>query len=202
MKGLRGISRRSRGVGKGSDMARLYLVRHGHATAGFGDARDPGLDELGRTQARSIAERLAPLGPLPILTSPMRRARETAAPLAAKWQSEPVVERAVAELPTPSGVDAPQRAAWLRGLMAGSWRDVPRALAQWREGVLATLASLSGDAVVFTHFVAINVAVGAAQGVDRFTAFHPDYCSATILQSREGILEVLELGREANTKLN
>ncbi|HEY3101908.1 MAG TPA: histidine phosphatase family protein, partial [Methylomirabilota bacterium] len=56
-------------------VVRLYLVRHGKAAASFSEARDPGLDDAGAAQAEAMAERLAPLGPLPIITSPLRRTR-------------------------------------------------------------------------------------------------------------------------------
>lgn len=62
-------------------MATLFLVRHGRAAAGFDGHHDPGLDDLGRTQAISAAAHLAPLGPLAIYSSPLARARETAIPL-------------------------------------------------------------------------------------------------------------------------
>ena len=61
--------------------ARLYLVRHGKAAAGFGEARDPGLDPVGHQQAAAMAAALAPLGPTPLVVSAMRRTRETAAAL-------------------------------------------------------------------------------------------------------------------------
>jgi len=61
---------------------KLVLVRHGEAAAGWIDDADPGLSEVGQQQARDVVDRLVALGPLPILTSPLRRCRETAAPLA------------------------------------------------------------------------------------------------------------------------
>ena len=69
-------------------MTRIHLVRHGRAAAGWDVDRDPGLDALGAQQAAAVAERLAPLGPLEILSSPLRRCRETAGPLAAAWAAE------------------------------------------------------------------------------------------------------------------
>lgn len=184
-------------------MARLYLVRHGRAAAGFGESMDPGLDEHGHKQAEAAAARLAPLGPLPILTSPLRRTRETAAPLAARWQAEPAVEHAVAEIPSPGGMTLEGRVAWLRALMGGSWRDVSHELAQWRESVVAALAALPGDTVVFSHYVAINVAVGAALGDDRVVVFSPDNCAVTVFESADGKLTLVEKGHEAQlTKVN
>ena len=63
-------------------MAKIYLVRHGRTTSRWGMEKDPGLDELGRAQAKAAARRLASLGPHPIITSPLKRTRETSAPLA------------------------------------------------------------------------------------------------------------------------
>jgi len=60
---------------------RLLLVRHAHADAGHPDELRP-LSAHGREQARELAERLAPRQPALVLTSPLRRARETAAAIA------------------------------------------------------------------------------------------------------------------------
>ncbi len=62
-------------------MATLYLVRHGKASSGWGLEKDPGLDDLGRIQAKAAARTLASLGPLAIITSPQKRAWETCEPL-------------------------------------------------------------------------------------------------------------------------
>ena len=39
-------------------MAIVQLVRHGKAAAGFGTHPDPGLDDLGRSQAAAVAAML------------------------------------------------------------------------------------------------------------------------------------------------
>lgn len=184
-------------------MARLYMVRHGRAEAGFGESMDPALDALGREQADAVALRLAGLGPLPILSSPLRRTRETAAPLARLWTSEALIEPAVAEIPSPKGMMLEERVAWLRGLMVGSWRDASRELAQWRERCIATVACLPGDSVIFSHFVAINVIAGAATGDDRVVVFSPDNCSVTVFETAGKTLRLIEKGQEASlTKVN
>ncbi len=183
-------------------MPRLYLVRHGRAAASFAEAADPGLDDVGRSQATAVAERLAPLGPHALLTSPLKRARETSLPLAQFWRCEPIVEVAVAELPSPPSLGLPQRAEWLRGFAARSWRNASRGLAQWREELIAALAALSDDTVVFSHFIAINVAAGAAERDDRVIHFHPDNCSVTIIDVENGALRLIERGHEAATKVN
>lgn len=184
-------------------MPRIYLVRHGHAAAGFGEDLDPGLDDAGRAQAAAAAERLKGLGPRLILSSPLKRAQETAAPLAAIWDRAPLIEPAVAEIPSPPGTGLKERALWLRELMAGSWRDVGPSLAQWREACVAAMAGLKQDAVVFSHYVAINVLYGAATGDDKVVAFSPAYCSITSFDNAGGTLRLLDKGSEASlTKVN
>lgn len=184
-------------------MARIYMVRHGKAEAGFGEGMDPGLDALGRSQAERVAETLKTLGPLPILSSPLRRTQETAAPLAKLWKREPVIEAAVAEIPSPRGMTLVERSQWLRQLMAGSWRSVPPALAEWREACIAMVAGITQDTVVFSHYVAINVVAGSALDDDRVVTFSPDNCSVTILESSASKLSLIEKGSEAPlTKVN
>jgi broad specificity phosphatase PhoE len=182
--------------------ARLYMVRHGRAAAGFGESADPGLDALGREQAEAVAKELAARGPLPILSSPLRRALETAAPLAGLWNRRPTIEEAVSEIPSPTD-NLQERVAWLREFMAGSWRSATPALAQWRESVIGALANIGEDSVIFSHYIAINVAVGAAMGDDRVVVFSPDNASVTLFENKGGVLRLIDKGREASlTKVN
>jgi phosphohistidine phosphatase len=69
----------------------LYLVRHAEAAGGEPDELRP-LTPAGREQARSLGERLRESGVRPdaILTSPLLRARETAALLARELDVEAV----------------------------------------------------------------------------------------------------------------
>ena len=156
-------------------MSRLYLVRHGEAAAGWDRDADPGLSERGRAQAAQVAQELAPLGSLPIITSPLRRAQETAAPLAALWGVEPRVEPLVGEIPSPS-IDLAERGTWLRGLFARHWHDWPDEPKAWRSRISKTLAAIgeSGDAVIFSHYVFINAAADDE-------SYQPDNCSITVL---------------------
>jgi broad specificity phosphatase PhoE len=179
-------------------MATLFLVRHGKAAAGFGGHVDPGLDDLGRRQAEATARHLAPFGPLAIYSSPLARARETAIPLAQRWGVETLIEPRVAEIPSPTE-DLAARSIWLREAMQGRWRDLPADLNDWRTALIDCLLALREDTVVFCHFVAINVAVGAATGDDRLVNFSPDNASVTRLANADRRLRIIELGREANT---
>ena len=181
-------------------MAKLYLVRHGKAAAGWGIQEDPGLDDLGRAQARSAAHRLAPLGPLPIVTSPLARTRETARPLAAIWGIKPQVERRVGEIRFPSGSQS-NRVLWLQRIMGAKWPNLDPELKVWRREVIEALCSYGADCVVFTHYIAINTAVGHATEDDRVVSFRPDNASITVMETRGNRLSLIERGVEADTEV-
>lgn len=82
-------------------MTRVHLVRHGQtdlAGQRLCGVDDPvGLNAEGRARAEGLAERLAG-GAVRLVTSPARRARETAAPLAARLGVEPEIEAALGEI--------------------------------------------------------------------------------------------------------
>jgi broad specificity phosphatase PhoE len=184
-------------------MPRIYMVRHGKAAAGFGEDTDPGLDATGHAQAKAAAENLKGLGPKPILSSPLKRCRETSAPLAALWNKTPVIEPRVAEIPSPKGTSLEERVVWLRKHMGGHWTGSDPALEQWRDDCAAAIVALKQDTVVFSHYVAINVLMGSAMGDDRVVVFSPDNCSITVFDNSAGKLRLLEKGNEASlTKVN
>jgi broad specificity phosphatase PhoE len=157
----------------GSLMAKIYLVRHGQAAAGWGQELDPGLDDKGRVQAKAAAEKLAPLGPLPIISSPRARARQTAHPLAEIWNIKPVIEDRVGEIRFPSETPA-DRIPWLKEIMVDQWSNLDPDLQQWRREVIEALLTIETDTVVFTHYIAINAAVGHAIEGDRVVLFQPE----------------------------
>ncbi len=182
-------------------MAKIHLVRHGQAAAGFGAHKDPGLDEIGWQQAESVATMLDPLGPLPLFSSPLARAQETAEPLAKRWQAKVTIEPRVAEIPSPSQ-DLTERAQWLQQAMQGTWSELAPEFQAWRDALVECLLDIKEDCVIFSHYVAINAAVGAATGDDRMRVFAPDNCSVTTLDNSDGTLKVDTLGRTADTKVN
>ena len=184
-------------------MPTIYLVRHGRAAAGFGAHVDPGLDDVGRRQAVQTAGLLAAeIGdPVPIYSSPLARARETAAPLAERWRVDVAIEKRVAEVPSPTE-DLRERARWLAGVMAGRWTDLPADLQRWRQEMIDCALGFDTDAVVFCHFVAINVIVGAARGTQDMITFRPDNGSVTRVGTDGGQLSLMELGTEATTTVN
>jgi broad specificity phosphatase PhoE len=183
-------------------MTRVRLVRHGRATGGWDDDLDPGLDDVGRQEAERLAMLLGPLGdadPPLLVTSPLRRCRETATPLALRWGVTPVVEAAVAEVPSPPGIPMGERVPWLRRAMAGTWSELGGRYTDYRDGVVAAVSALPDGAVVVSHFIAINAVIGASQGDDRVLLRRLDNTSVTTVDVSEAGLVLVEGGREADT---
>lgn len=179
-------------------MPRLYLVRHGRATGGYGADLDPGLDDVGAAQAATMADRLAPLGPLPLLTSPLRRARETADALESRWGTRGIVEPGIGEIPAPVE-DLDERHQWLRGAMGSTYTDLGPRYRSWRTMVSSLLLHLHTDTVVVTHFVAINAVLGVATGDDRVMSTAVGNGSVTVLDHDHDTFEVVEIGTDDAT---
>jgi broad specificity phosphatase PhoE len=177
---------------------RLHLVRHGQAAAGWGEDPDPGLDEVGRAQAARLARDLAGLGPMPIVSSPLQRAQQTAEPFAERWAVEPTVDQGVGEIPSPTA-DLAERSAWLRGALRGRWVDLGPSVVGWRSRLLTTLHAVRTDTMVFTHFVAINAVVATVWDDPRLIVFAPANASHTVVDVDEGKLSLVELGRQADS---
>ncbi|MBA2608713.1 MAG: histidine phosphatase family protein [Actinobacteria bacterium] len=182
-------------------MTAITLVRHGKAAAGWEDA-DPPLDGAGRAQAEAMA---AAIGgdARPLYTSPLRRTRETARALERRWGTEAIVEPAVSEVVAPTS-DLNERLSWLRGFLSGTYAAAGPTYEEWRDRVLATLRALPDGAVVVTHFVAINVAIGKAWGDDRVTCQPVDNCSRTTIEIDPSTdsWRIVELGAAAQTVVN
>lgn len=185
-------------------MPRLYLVRHGKPTVSWDDAEypDPGLDEIGHAQAAAMAgemeAEIAPLGQMPIIVSPLRRTRETAAPLETLWGTTAVVDPLVGELQRPKDL-ATGHGAWLNEVMSNNYEALGPELMVFRDRVVGRLLAFETDAVVVTHFVAINAAVGAATGNDAVISFAPGHCSVTVVEVSDGRLDLVMLGETGST---
>jgi broad specificity phosphatase PhoE len=193
-------------------MARLYLVRHGRAAAGWDVALDPSLDELGREQAVAAVSKLAvrlqdektSFFDVDVVTSPLARCRETAAEFERATGAVARVEPRIAEIPSPSGVAMGDRVAWLRRAMQGTWSELIERdgddYAQFRDALLGWARGCQRDTVAFSHFVAINALIGAATHDDRLVIRALDNASVTTIEvAPDSSLHLREGGREADT---
>lgn len=177
----------------------VRLVRHGRAAAGWNTDPDPDLDDLGRQQATSVADELMTLGPLAVVTSPLLRCRSTARFYADRSGQAVTVEPAVAEVPSPEGIEMADRVEWLRAAMQGTWFDLGPRYTSYRDEIATYVSGCVGDTVIFSHFIAINAVIGACLNDDRLVIRSLDNCSVTTVAVESGRLRLVEGGSEADT---
>ncbi len=167
----------------------LLLVRHGlplRVEVAEGAVADPSLSEEGRDQAERLARWLADEHVDALYSSPMRRAVETAAPLAACLGLEPRLEPDLVELDHQSNeyvpleelkaTDYPRWRALVSegGLYAGVDVDA------FRDTVVTALerivAAHSGQCVAVTcHGGVINAYTSRLLGIEDLFVFEPAY---------------------------
>lgn len=156
----------------------LLLIRHAlplRVERPDGEPADPQLSEVGREQAVRLARWLGDEPLHAVYTSPMRRARETAAPLAEAAGLSARVEPGVVELDHQSSVYVPleelkamDRERWLLLVRGELYADID--LPAFRRNVVATLARIvaahRGERVaVVCHGGVINAWAGDVLGV-------------------------------------
>jgi broad specificity phosphatase PhoE len=180
----------------------IFLVRHGEASASWGESPDPGLSELGRLQAEDAAALLKQHVSADTLlwSSPLRRAVETAAPLARIMRKAVREDHAFREIPAP--VPLAQRQAWLRHFMQQQWHEQGEDLIAWRTAALQHLLALQQSAVVFTHFLVINAVVGHVLDRSETLCCWPANGSIIRFRRSDTGLELINLGEEMTTRVN
>ncbi|WP_233159590.1 histidine phosphatase family protein [Pseudonocardia sp. MH-G8] len=163
-----------------------------------GGPADPSLTPLGERQAQRLVDALARDEIAGIYTSPLARARETAAPLAAALGVEPVVVDELREYDADSSHYVPVHemprldpAAWQRmlaGLLPESV-DLPAFTRRIAGGFERVVAAHPGreTAVVVAHAGVVNTWLAHLLGLDRPLVFPLDYTGVTrVLAGRDG----------------
>jgi 2,3-bisphosphoglycerate-dependent phosphoglycerate mutase len=193
----------------------LVLVRHAQPVrvdeGEVEGAADPGLSEQGRTQARRLGDWLAAEAPDAVVTSPLRRARETAAPLAAILGLRVDVDAGLSEYDATAGSYVPiedLRAAkderWF-ATIEGRWADAGGAdPAVFQRQVLPAMDALverftGARVVVVTHGGVLNVFLAHVLRTDTLLFFHPEYTSISrVRAARSGQRSVASLNETAH----
>jgi broad specificity phosphatase PhoE len=192
----------------------LLWVRHAEPeriAPGTGVPADPALTERGREQAERLAAWLA-LEPVDVvLSSPQRRALETARPIARAHGLEVQVVHGLVEYDVQSDSYIPMeelRATddpHLKAMYEGRWEEFgAESTETFRSRVAATLdevvAAHSGRRVVAVcHGGVINVALALVLGLDRHLWFDPHYTSLSrMVASRSGVRSLVSLNERAH----
>lgn len=176
-------------------MKHLLLIRHGLPHEGHAKhPGDPPLHADGRRHAQRLARRLAREGIDRIVSSPQRRALDTAAPLARRLglaveviEGLAEVDRHVARYRSPATIRAEEPHRWAE-FVASPARFLGRDPAAYRAGVLAAVEALLAEprgtrVAVFSHGMTIKTVLYAALGTSDGGSgrFLLDHCSVTRL---------------------
>ena len=178
----------------------LILVRHAEPVRivqAEGPA-DPPLAERGAKQAAALAAYLGdePIGA--VWSSPMVRARETAAPLAAALGVDVVVDAELAEYDREATSYIPLEELKASGdgrwaaMVEGSFEESGVDPAAFRAGVVTAIEHIitgnpGGSVAVVCHGGVINAYLAHVLGIDRALWFEPKYTSVhRVLASRRG----------------
>lgn len=188
----------------------LVLVRHARPeqVAGIDGGADPALTEIGHRQARAVAAWLGGERIDALYTSPMVRARETAAPLERVLGRSAGVVDAVREFDaahhsyTPTEVMRQDKEAWRRYLEEEASVD----RSEWAGEVMGALdeivAAHRGETVVVVcHGGVINVFAAAVLGIEPGLFFNPDYTSVNrFLAASSGERSIRSLNETAHLR--
>jgi broad specificity phosphatase PhoE len=192
----------------------LVLVRHArpHRIELDEGVADPGLDEVGVDQARRLAAWLGDDGLDAVYTSPLRRARETAAPLAGALGLEVGIDDGVAEWDAEASsyipveeLKADAHPAW-EAMRDERWDDLGvDAVGFVRRvgGALDTIAAgHPGQRVaVVCHAGVVNAYTASVLGLGRLLWFEPMYTSITrVLLDRSGRRSLFTLNEHAHLR--
>jgi probable phosphoglycerate mutase len=193
----------------------LLLVRHAEPVrieqGEVEGPADPGLTARGNEQAARVGAWLAAEGVDAIVTSPLRRARETAAPLAAALGIAAEIDTGVSEYDAAAGHYIPieelretKDERW-HATIEGRWADVggidPH---EFQRQVVPALDALitrhAGQRVaVMTHGGVINVFLAHVLNIDRLLWFHPEYTSISrVRAARSGEKSVATVNETAH----
>jgi len=192
----------------------LLWVRHGEPeriAAGTGVPADPALTARGREQAERLAQWLASESIDVVLSSPQRRARETAEPIARVHGLEVQVTNGLMEYDSQSDSYIPMeelRATndpQLSAMYEGRWEDFGAEPAElFRTRVASSMdeivAAHPGRRVVAVcHGGVINVAFAIALELDRHLWFEPHYTSLSrMVASRTGVRSVASINERGH----
>ncbi len=193
----------------------LLLIRHALPIRieGATGPADPPLAELGRRQADALAEWLADEPLDAIYTSPLRRALETAAPLASRHGLVAIVEDDIAEFDREADsyvpieeLKAEDDPRWHQ-MVAGEWTsDGTVDPAAFAAGVIAgverIIAAHSGQTVaIVAHGGVVNVYLAHILGTTRPMFFEPAYTSISrVLAARSGQRQVRSVNETAHVR--
>jgi 2,3-bisphosphoglycerate-dependent phosphoglycerate mutase len=196
----------------------LVIIRHALPVRRIteGSAADPELTELGLRQADATAEWLSAESFDAIYMSTMLRARQTAAPIAAKQGLEPIPDEGIAEYDRQSefyipieevkASDDPELKAHWQALAEDRLEDVIADAHTFKPRVIGAFQKIIDDhpgqrVLAICHGGVINVALGWVLDHPRTLWFEPSYASIhRVAASRAGIKSIVSINETGHLR--
>ena len=192
----------------------LLLIRHAEpikVVDAEGPA-DPILHERGRMQAERLAEYLSEERLEGLFSSPMRRAQETAEPVAVVHNLPVVIDEELAEFDREATsyvpveeLKATKDERWL-AMVEGRFDDYDTDPEEFKAGVVGAVERIidanPGRAVaVVCHGGVINAYLAHILGIDKMMWFEPAYTSINrVIASRSGVRSVSAVNETAHLR--
>ena len=179
---------------------KIFLVRHGEASAAWNEDPDPDLSETGKQQSKILVKEISTEldQNLNVISSPLLRALNTAKPLQEKIHNKLVIDSTFAEIPSP-GIPLSKRREWLRSIFNANIDELEEPQLEWRKTIIDSIKLIDNHTIIFSHFMVINCIVGWIRKSEKFVSFFPDNCSVTKLIKQNNKIIVDKLGRELPT---
>ena len=135
-----------------------------------------------------------------LLSSPLKRAQETAAAFAQKRGVAVNVDPRFSEVRSP--VPLSGRKAWLQAFMRQDWSEQSEDLWSWRNDIISGLKACEGPTVIFCHFLVINAVVAEINRQSAVLQVYPANASYHELSLVGDELSLVQLGEQMETLVN
>jgi len=186
----------------------LLLIRHAlpvRIDEGSVDGpADPALADLGLGQAAALAQWLAEEDVDAIWSSPMRRARETAAPLAERLELAVTIDEGLAEYDREAASYIPIEE--LKAAGDPRWNEVPEQPEHFRAVVVEAIERIvaahpAQRVAVVCHGGVINAYAAHVVGIDQTLFFLPAYTSISrVMAASSGERSIASLNEAAHLR--
>tara|TARA_B100000029_G_scaffold516695_1_gene632826 strand:- start:9062 stop:9625 length:564 start_codon:yes stop_codon:yes gene_type:complete len=181
----------------------IYLIRHGETQYAWDQDNDSPLSSDGCLQSEELIEKLNndDLTSFDLISSPKKRARQSAAPLSKFLDKAVVINDVYVEIPF-SGIKQEQKNEWLNNIMHMNIAKLPKEIKAWRNNILNEIKDSKQNKIIFTHFMVINVIAGDYYKNKSLLYFYPDYLSITKITLSNNTIIDLKLGYRKKTQIN
>lgn len=159
----------------------LYLVRHGKTGKSWDPKLDMPLNSEGNDQSLKLALLLKDEKRLPILSSPLKRSKQSADPLSTFWNIPCEIDDRFGEIPFCNEDDI-EPMDWLKSIMTKKWSQLPAHLNSWKANVGQAVCLIQEPSIIFTHYLTIAAIYSELMGVDMVDSFQSKNCQLVKLE--------------------